>query len=115
MLCIGWMCGGVKILPLLGGFACMVCLQNLSKISLQEARYLLLPSSCHLGISGPILKETKHTPLKIFLDLINTLVRVVGLKTNIQKSVYFLSIINLQTENDIRKQLHSQLLQKLNI
>jgi hypothetical protein len=34
MLCAGWRCGGVKVLPLLGGLACKVCLQRLSKISL---------------------------------------------------------------------------------
>jgi hypothetical protein len=33
-LCPGWRCGGVKVLPLLGGLACKVCLQRLSKISL---------------------------------------------------------------------------------
>jgi hypothetical protein len=30
----GWRYGGVKVLPLLGDFACKVCLQHLSKISL---------------------------------------------------------------------------------
>jgi hypothetical protein len=34
MLCAGWRCGGVKVLPLLGGLACKVCLQHLSIISL---------------------------------------------------------------------------------
>jgi hypothetical protein len=34
MLCAGWSCGGVKVLPLLGGLACKVCLQRLSKILL---------------------------------------------------------------------------------
>jgi hypothetical protein len=34
ILCTGWRCGGVNILPLLGGFACNVHLQRLSKISL---------------------------------------------------------------------------------
>jgi hypothetical protein len=34
MLCAGWRCGGVKVLPLLGGFACKVNLQRLSKILL---------------------------------------------------------------------------------
>jgi hypothetical protein len=34
MLCAGWRCGGVKVLPLLTGLACEVCLQHLSKISL---------------------------------------------------------------------------------
>jgi hypothetical protein len=34
MLCTGWRCGGVKVLPLLGGLACKVCLQHLSKMSL---------------------------------------------------------------------------------
>jgi hypothetical protein len=34
ILCAGWKCGGVKVLPLLRGFACKVCLQHLSKISL---------------------------------------------------------------------------------
>jgi hypothetical protein len=34
MLCAGWRCGGVKGFPLLGGFACKVCLQRFSKISL---------------------------------------------------------------------------------
>jgi hypothetical protein len=34
ILCAGWRCGGVKVLPLLGGLACEVCLQRLSKISL---------------------------------------------------------------------------------
>jgi hypothetical protein len=34
MLCAGWRCGGVKVLPLLGGLACKVCVQHLSKISL---------------------------------------------------------------------------------
>jgi hypothetical protein len=34
MLCTGWSCGGVKVLPLLGGFSCKVCLQCLSKILL---------------------------------------------------------------------------------
>jgi hypothetical protein len=33
MLCTGWSFGGVKVLPLLSGFACKVCLQCLSKIS----------------------------------------------------------------------------------
>jgi hypothetical protein len=50
MLCTGWRCGGVKVLPLFGGLACTVCLQHLSKISLKEARFLLPPSSRHLGI-----------------------------------------------------------------
>jgi hypothetical protein len=34
ILCAGWRCGGVKVLPLLGDFAFKVCLQRLSKISL---------------------------------------------------------------------------------
>jgi hypothetical protein len=34
ILCTSWRCGGVKVLPLLGGLACKVCLQRLSKISL---------------------------------------------------------------------------------
>jgi hypothetical protein len=34
MLCTGWRCEGVKVLPLLSGLACKVCLQCLSKISL---------------------------------------------------------------------------------
>jgi hypothetical protein len=34
MLCAGWRCGGVKVLTLLSGLACKVCLQHLSKISL---------------------------------------------------------------------------------
>jgi hypothetical protein len=34
ILCAGWRCGGVKVLPLLGVFACKLCLQHLSKISL---------------------------------------------------------------------------------
>jgi hypothetical protein len=34
ILCASWRCGEVKVLPLLGGFACKVCLQHLSKISL---------------------------------------------------------------------------------
>jgi hypothetical protein len=34
MLCAGWRCGGVKVLSLLSGLACKVCLQHLSKISL---------------------------------------------------------------------------------
>jgi hypothetical protein len=34
MLCTGWGCGGVKVLPLLGGFSCKVYLQRLSKILL---------------------------------------------------------------------------------
>jgi hypothetical protein len=34
ILCAGWRCGGVKVLPVLGGLACKVCLQRLSKISL---------------------------------------------------------------------------------
>jgi hypothetical protein len=34
MLCAGWRCGGVKVLPLLRSLACKVCLQRLSKISL---------------------------------------------------------------------------------
>jgi hypothetical protein len=31
MLCVGWRCGGVRVLPLLGGFSCKVYLQCLSK------------------------------------------------------------------------------------
>jgi hypothetical protein len=34
ILCAGWRYGGVKFLPLLGGLACKVCPQHLSKISL---------------------------------------------------------------------------------
>jgi hypothetical protein len=32
MLCAGWGCGGVGVLPLLSGFSCKVHLQCLSKI-----------------------------------------------------------------------------------
>jgi hypothetical protein len=49
MPCAGWRCGGVKVLPLLGGLAGKVCLQHLSQISFYEACFLLPPSSCHLG------------------------------------------------------------------
>jgi hypothetical protein len=34
MLCAGWRYGEVKVLPLLSGLACKVCLQHLLKISL---------------------------------------------------------------------------------
>jgi hypothetical protein len=34
MLCASWRCGGVKVLPLLSGFAHKVYLQHLSKILL---------------------------------------------------------------------------------
>jgi hypothetical protein len=34
ILCAYWRCGRVKVLPLLRGFVCKVCLQSLSKISL---------------------------------------------------------------------------------
>jgi hypothetical protein len=34
MLCAGWRCGGVKVLPLLGGFSCKVYLQSLSEVLL---------------------------------------------------------------------------------
>jgi hypothetical protein len=37
-------------LPVLGGFACKVYLQRLSKILLLAALFLLPPSSRHLGI-----------------------------------------------------------------
>jgi hypothetical protein len=50
---MGWVCGairGVGVLPLLGGFSCKVYLQCLTKILLQEACFLLLPSRHHLGI-----------------------------------------------------------------
>jgi hypothetical protein len=51
ILWAGWRCGGVKVLPLFGSFACKVCLQHLYKISL-EAHFLLPPSSRYLGISS---------------------------------------------------------------
>jgi hypothetical protein len=50
MLCTGWGCGGVNVLPLLSGFSCKVYLWCLSTILLLEARFLLPPSSHHLGI-----------------------------------------------------------------
>jgi hypothetical protein len=34
ILCTSWRCGGVKVMPFLGDYACKVCLQRLSKISL---------------------------------------------------------------------------------
>jgi hypothetical protein len=37
-------------MPFLGDYACKVCLQRLSKISLWEGRFLLPTSSRHLGI-----------------------------------------------------------------
>jgi hypothetical protein len=43
MLCSGWRCGGVKVLPLLGGFACKVCFQRLSKISHRRHAICFLP------------------------------------------------------------------------
>jgi hypothetical protein len=49
MLWADWRCGGVKVLPLLSGFSCNLCLQHLSKILLSEARFMLPPSSWHLG------------------------------------------------------------------
>jgi hypothetical protein len=49
-LCAGWACEGVKVLPLLGGFSCLVCLQHLRKIfTLRNTHYLLPPSSRYLG------------------------------------------------------------------
>jgi hypothetical protein len=44
-------------MPFLSDYACKMCLQRLSKISLQEARFLLPPSSRHLGISGLLLRR----------------------------------------------------------
>jgi hypothetical protein len=43
MLCAGWRCGGVKVLPLLSALACKVCLQCLSKISLRRHAFCFLP------------------------------------------------------------------------
>jgi hypothetical protein len=59
-LCVGWMCRGVRVLPLLGGFSCEVCLQHLSKtFTLRNTHYLLPPSSCHLGTSPSLyIKNT---------------------------------------------------------
>jgi hypothetical protein len=34
IFCTGWRCGGVKVMPFLSDYACKVCLQRLSKISL---------------------------------------------------------------------------------
>jgi hypothetical protein len=48
-LCVGWGCGGIEVLPLLHGFSCPVCLQNLRKIFTLRNTCYLLPSSCHLG------------------------------------------------------------------
>jgi hypothetical protein len=45
-------------MPFLSDYACKVCLRCLPKISLLEARFLLPPSSCHLG---------KKTFLSLFL------------------------------------------------
>jgi hypothetical protein len=43
-------CRGVKVLPLLGGFSCPVCLQHPKKIfTSRNTWYLLPPSSRHLG------------------------------------------------------------------
>jgi hypothetical protein len=51
-LYVGWGCGDVRVLPLLGGFSCLVCLQYLRKIfTLRNTHYLLPPSSRHLGKS----------------------------------------------------------------
>jgi hypothetical protein len=45
-----WGCRGVKVLPLLGDFSCLVCLQHLRKIfPLRNTCYMLPPSSCYLG------------------------------------------------------------------
>jgi hypothetical protein len=32
ILCTGWRCEGVKVMPLPSDYACKVCLQHLSKI-----------------------------------------------------------------------------------
>jgi hypothetical protein len=50
-------------MPVLSDYACKVCLQRLSKISLLEAHFLLPTSSHHLGIS----------PLCFFLKLVFSL------------------------------------------
>jgi hypothetical protein len=55
MLCAGWRCGGFKVLPLLSAFSCKAYLQHLSKILLWGARFLLPPSSHHLGISSLLI------------------------------------------------------------
>jgi hypothetical protein len=43
-------------MPFLSDYACKVCLLHLSKISLYEFRFLLPPSSRHLGIAHFLLK-----------------------------------------------------------
>jgi hypothetical protein len=43
----GWGCGGVRVLPLLGGFSCPACLQHLRKIFALRNTCYLLPLSCH--------------------------------------------------------------------
>jgi hypothetical protein len=59
-LCAGGGLGGVRILPLLGGLSCQVCLQHLSKIfTLQSSHNLLPPSSYHLGTSPGNFFENK--------------------------------------------------------
>jgi hypothetical protein len=43
MLCMGWGCGGVRVLPLFGGFSCKVYPQHLSKILLRNHAFCFLP------------------------------------------------------------------------
>ena len=49
---------------------------------------------------------------KKFLELINEFSKVAGYKINIQKSVAFLYANNKLIEREIKKTIHSQLLQK---
>jgi hypothetical protein len=55
MLCAGWRCGGVKVLPLLGGFACKVCLQHLSKIHYRRDAFCFLPLAAILESPSALL------------------------------------------------------------
>jgi hypothetical protein len=43
MLCVGWGCGGVNVLPLLGGFSCNVYLQHLSRFYFRKHVFCFLP------------------------------------------------------------------------
>ena len=59
----------------------------------------------------PYIENPKDSTKKL-LELINEFNKVEGYKINIQKSVAFLYANNELTERGIKKQSHSQLLQK---
>jgi hypothetical protein len=65
ILCTGWRCGGVNVMPFLSDYACKVCLQVSPRFHYRRVAFCFLPLAAILEFLISNLSEKEQTEVRI--------------------------------------------------